>query len=58
MRGYLVNGSSAAIPVMLVVAIFVFSLLRLTPGDPPPSLSMGRRDSGRARRHWGSGDGA
>jgi peptide/nickel transport system permease protein len=34
MRGYLVKRILATIPVMMVVAIFVFSLLRLTPGDP------------------------
>ena len=34
MRGYLVKRILATIPVMSVVAVFVFSLLRLTPGDP------------------------
>ena len=34
MRGYLVKWILATIPVMSVVAVFVFSLLRLTPGDP------------------------
>ncbi len=34
MRGYLVKRILATIPVMLVAATFVFSLLRLTPGDP------------------------
>jgi peptide/nickel transport system permease protein len=34
MRGYIVKRILATIPVMAVVAIFVFSLLRLTPGDP------------------------
>jgi peptide/nickel transport system permease protein len=34
MRGYLVKRILATVPVMMVVAIFVFSLLRLTPGDP------------------------
>lgn len=34
MLGYIVQRILAAIPVMLVVAIFVFLLLRLTPGDP------------------------
>jgi peptide/nickel transport system permease protein len=34
MLGFLVRRMLAAIPVMGVVAIFVFLLLRLTPGDP------------------------
>ncbi|MEJ0092079.1 MAG: ABC transporter permease [Methylocella sp.] len=34
MFGYLVRRILAAIPVMGVVALFVFFLLRLTPGDP------------------------
>jgi peptide/nickel transport system permease protein len=34
MSGYLVKRVLATIPVMAVVAVFVFSLLRLTPGDP------------------------
>jgi peptide/nickel transport system permease protein len=34
LRGYLVKRILATIPVMMVVAIFVFSLLRLTLGDP------------------------
>jgi peptide/nickel transport system permease protein len=34
MLSYFVRRVLAAIPVMLVVAIFVFLLLRLTPGDP------------------------
>src|SRR6201993_1685956 len=34
MLGYLVRRVLAAIPVMGVVALFVFLLLRLTPGDP------------------------
>jgi peptide/nickel transport system permease protein len=34
MRGYIVKRVLATIPVLAVVAIFVFSLLRLTPGDP------------------------
>src|SRR4029450_2037784 len=35
MLGYLFRRVLAAIPVMGVVALFVFLLLRLTPGDPP-----------------------
>ena len=34
MFGYLVRRVLASIPVMGVVALFVFMLLRLTPGDP------------------------
>ena len=34
MIGYILRRILAAIPVMLVVALFVFLLLRLTPGDP------------------------
>ena len=34
MRVYLVNRILATVPVMMVVPVFVFSLLRLTPGDP------------------------
>ncbi|MEM1160579.1 MAG: ABC transporter permease [Pseudomonadota bacterium] len=34
MAGYLIKRVLATIPVMLFVAIFIFLLLRLTPGDP------------------------
>ncbi|MFS2224661.1 ABC transporter permease [Pantoea sp. B65] len=34
MSGYFIRRVLAAIPVMLVVALFVFLLLRLSPGDP------------------------
>jgi peptide/nickel transport system permease protein len=34
MRGYVIKRTLATIPVMAVVAVFVFGLLRLTPGDP------------------------
>ncbi|HXH13659.1 MAG TPA: ABC transporter permease [Alphaproteobacteria bacterium] len=34
MRNYILKRILATIPVMAVVALFVFSLLRLTPGDP------------------------
>jgi peptide/nickel transport system permease protein len=34
MLGYLIRRIAAAVPVMGVVALFVFLLLRLTPGDP------------------------
>lgn len=36
---YLVRRVLAAIPVLLVVAVFVFLLLRLTPGDPAAILA-------------------
>ncbi|MFN3276662.1 MAG: ABC transporter permease, partial [Paracoccus sp. (in: a-proteobacteria)] len=34
MLGYTLRRILAVIPVMLLVAVFVFLLLRLTPGDP------------------------
>ena len=39
MLGYLLRRVLAAIPVMSVVALFVFLLLRLTPGDPAAILA-------------------
>lgn len=39
MLGYLLRRLLAAIPVMFVVALFVFLLLRLTPGDPAAILA-------------------
>src|SRR6516162_10250040 len=39
MFGYLLRRVFAAIPVMGVVALFVFLLLRLTPGDPAAILA-------------------
>lgn len=39
MLGYLIRQILAAIPVMGVVALFVFLLLRLTPGDPAAILA-------------------
>jgi peptide/nickel transport system permease protein len=39
MLGYLLRRVLAAIPVMGVVALFVFLLLRLTPGDPAAILA-------------------
>src|ERR1700709_2601242 len=39
MRGSLLRRILAAIPVMGVVALFVFLLLRLTPGDPAAVLA-------------------
>jgi peptide/nickel transport system permease protein len=39
MLGYLVRRVLAAVPVMGVVALFVFLLLRITPGDPAAILA-------------------
>jgi peptide/nickel transport system permease protein len=39
MLGYLLRRVLAAVPVMAVVALFVFLLLRLTPGDPAAILA-------------------
>jgi peptide/nickel transport system permease protein len=39
MLGYLFRRVLAAIPVMGVVALFVFLLLRVTPGDPAAILA-------------------
>src|ERR1700750_1893151 len=39
MLGYLLRRVLAAVPVMGVVALFVFLLLRLTPGDPAAILA-------------------
>src|SRR6266704_210608 len=39
MLGYLLRRILAAVPVMGVVAVFVFLLLRLTPGDPAAILA-------------------
>ncbi len=39
MLGYLVRRVLAAVPVMGVVALFVFMLLRITPGDPAAILA-------------------
>src|ERR1700723_2842880 len=39
MFGYLIRRILATIPVMAVVALFVFLLLRLTPGDPAAMLA-------------------
>src|ERR1700690_4500365 len=39
MLGYLIRRILATIPVMAVVALFVFPLLRLTPGDPAAILA-------------------
>src|SRR5438045_7346989 len=39
MLGYLFRRILAAVPVMGVVALFVFLLLRLTPGDPAAILA-------------------
>ena len=41
MLGYILRRILAIIPVMLIVAIFVFLLLRLTPGDPAAIIAGG-----------------
>ena len=39
MWGYLIRRIFAVIPVMLVVAVIVFLMLRLTPGDPAAKIA-------------------
>src|SRR5699024_5041219 len=39
MLGYIVRRLLAVIPVMVIVALLVFLLLRLTPGDPAAILA-------------------
>ena len=39
MLGYILKRVLATIPVMVIVAVFVFLLLRLTPGDPAAILA-------------------
>ena len=39
MASYLIKRMLATIPVMLFVAIFIFLLLRLTPGDPAAMIA-------------------
>ena len=39
MTGYIVRRILAVIPVMVIVAVFVFLLLRVTPGDPAAILA-------------------
>ena len=39
MLGYIIRRILAVIPVMVIVAVFVFLLLRLTPGDPAAILA-------------------
>lgn len=39
MLGYILRRILAVIPVMLLVAVFVFLLLRLTPGDPAATIA-------------------
>ena len=47
MIGYLLRRLLATIPVMGVVALFVFLLLRLTPGDPAAILAGELRRGGQ-----------
>ena len=54
MFAYIIRRILATIPVMAVVALFVFSLLYLSPGDPavilpPPQAAI--RHNGR-HGHW------
>lgn len=58
MLGYLIRRVLAAIPVMGVVALFVFLLLRLTPGDPAdayinPTVPMSPADVAALRTRLG-----
>ena len=39
MQGYIIRRVLATIPVMLIVALIVFVLLQLAPGDPADLLS-------------------
>ena len=48
MLGYLLRRILAAIPVMAVVALFVFLLLRLTPGDPAAIIAGDNGNAGAA----------
>ena len=41
MLAYVVRRVLATIPVMGVVALFVFSLLYVAPGDPAPTTTTG-----------------
>ena len=51
MLAYIAKRLLATIPVMAVVAIFVFALLRLTPGDPGGDhRGLGGHHAGRRRR--------
>ena len=43
MYAYLLRRILATIPVMLVVALFVFALLHLSPGDPLSSVGFSLR---------------
>ncbi len=56
MRGYLLRRLLALAPVLLVVALVVFSLLRLTPGDPAAVMlgdNAGATDVARLRKTLG-----
>ena len=39
MRTYLLRRVLATVPVMLVVTVFVFALLRIAPGDPAATIA-------------------
>ena len=57
MLAYIAKRLLATIPVMAVVAIFVFAMLRLTPGDPgrrsSPARPRPRRTSKASARKLG-----
>ena len=44
MFAYIVRRILATIPVMVVVAVFVFALLHLSPGDPVLAVFDGKPD--------------
>src|SRR5246500_431015 len=50
MLGYLIRRVLASIPVMGVVALFVFLLLRITPGDPAAILAGDNATSAQLER--------
>src|SRR3546814_21132430 len=62
MTAYIIRRLLATIPVMIVVALFVFLLLHLTPGDPaaiiagdeasPSDIEAVRRTLGLDRPSW------
>ena len=51
MTAYILRRLLATIPVMVVVALFVFLLLHLTPGDPAAIIAGDDASTGGDRRH-------
>ena len=45
MTGYIIRRLLATIPVMLVVAVSVFLMVHLTPGDPAAIIAGGQKAS-------------